>query len=42
MEETLRQGGLDDSALLKSMKDSTAAARYQKVVEALAKVTGES
>jgi ankyrin repeat protein len=39
MEETLRQNGLDDPALLKSMKDPTAADRYQKVVDALSKVT---
>ena len=39
IEETLRQNGLDDPALVKSMKDPTAAARYQKVVDALAKVT---
>jgi ankyrin repeat protein len=41
MEETLRQNGLDDPALLKSMKDPTAADRYQKVVDALSKVTKE-
>jgi len=41
MEETLRQNGLDDPALLKSMKDPTAADRYQKVVDALAKVTSD-
>jgi ankyrin repeat protein len=39
MEETLRQIGLNDPALLKSLKDSTAAERYQKVVDALTKVT---
>jgi ankyrin repeat protein len=41
MEETLRQNGLDDPALLKSMKDPTAADRYQKVVDTLTKVTKE-
>ena len=41
MEETLRQNGLDDPALLKSMKDPTAADRYQKVVDALTKVTSD-
>ena len=41
MEETLRQNGLNDTALLKSMKDPTAADRYQKVVDALSKVTKE-
>jgi ankyrin repeat protein len=39
MEETLRQIGLNDPALLKSLKDSTATDRYQKVVDALTKVT---
>jgi hypothetical protein len=42
IEETLRRGGLDDPALIKSMKDPQAADRYQKVVEALTKVTKES
>jgi len=42
IEETLRQNGLDDPALVKSMKDPTAADRYQKVVDALAKVTKEN
>lgn len=42
MEEKLRQNGLDDPALLKSMKDPTAADRYQKVVDALSKVTKEN
>jgi hypothetical protein len=42
MEATLRQGGLDDPALLKSMKDPKAADRYQKVVEALNKKSGRS
>jgi len=41
MEETLRQNGLDDPALLKSMKDPTANDRYQKVVETLTKVTSD-
>jgi ankyrin repeat protein len=39
MEETLHQIGLDDPALLKSMKNPDAAARYQKVVDALTPVT---
>jgi ankyrin repeat protein len=39
MDETLRQNGLDDPALLKSLKDPTAADRYQKVVDLLTKVT---
>jgi hypothetical protein len=39
MEATLRQGGLDDPALLKSAKDPKAADRYRKVVDALAEVT---
>jgi hypothetical protein len=42
IEETLRRGGLDDPALIKSMKDPKAADRYQKVVETLAKVNHES
>jgi len=42
MEDTLRQSGLDDPALLKSMTDPTAADRYKKVVAALAKVTKDS
>ncbi len=42
MEETLRQNGLGDAALLKSMKDPTAADRYQKVVDALQKVTKDN
>jgi ankyrin repeat protein len=41
MEATLHQIGLDDPALLKSMKDPNAPARYQKVVDALAAVTKE-
>jgi len=41
MEETLHQNGLDDPALLKSMKDPKAADRYEKVVEALTKVTSD-
>lgn len=39
METTLRENGLSDPALVKSMKDPTAADRYQKVVDALTKVT---
>ncbi len=42
IEETLRRGGLDDPALIKSMKDPKAVDRYQKVVESLAKVTKET
>jgi ankyrin repeat protein len=42
MEATLRQGGLDDPALLKSMKDSSAADRYRRVIEVLSRVTKES
>jgi hypothetical protein len=40
IEDTLRQSGLNDPALLKSMTDATATDRYQKVVEILVKVTG--
>jgi ankyrin repeat protein len=36
MAATLRQNGLDDPALLKSMTDPSAADRYRKVVELLA------
>jgi ankyrin repeat protein len=39
MEDTLRQIGLNDPALLKSMKDPSAADRYQKIVDLLTKVT---
>ena len=39
MDETLHQIGLDDPALLKSMKDPDAAVRYQKVVDVLTPVT---
>ena len=42
MKDTLRQSGLDDPALLKSMTDPAAADRYKKVVAVLAKVTKES
>jgi ankyrin repeat protein len=42
MEETLHQNGLDDPALLKSMKDPTAVDRYQKVVDTLQKVTKDN
>ena len=42
MEETLRQNGLDDPALLKSMKDPRATDRYKKVVDVLTSVTKES
>jgi hypothetical protein len=41
IEDTLRQSGLNDPALLKSMTDATATDRYQKVVEILVKVTEE-
>ena len=41
MEQTLRQIGLNDPALLKSLKDPGANDRYQKVVEILTKVTKE-
>ncbi len=39
MDDTLHRIGLDDPALLKSLKDPTAADRYQKVVDILTKVT---
>jgi len=39
MEEKLRENGLDDPALVKSMKDPNAADRYQKVIEILLPVT---
>jgi len=42
MDETLREAGLNDPAFLKSVKNPDAADRYQKVVDALAKVTGNS
>jgi ankyrin repeat protein len=41
MEQTLHQIGLNDPALLKSLKDPAANDRYQKVVEILTKVTKE-
>lgn len=41
MEQTLRQIGLNDPALLKSLKDPSASNRYQKVVEILTGVTKE-
>lgn len=41
MEQTLHQIGLNDPALLKSLKDPSASDRYQKVVEILTKVTKE-
>jgi hypothetical protein len=37
MEATLRQAGLDDPALLKSMKEPNAADRYQQIAETLTK-----
>jgi ankyrin repeat protein len=39
IEEKLRANGLDDPALVKSMKDPKAGNRYQKIVELLAAVT---
>jgi Ankyrin repeats (many copies) len=42
IEETLLRGGLNDPALVKSMKDPKAADRYQKVIEALTNVNNES
>jgi ankyrin repeat protein len=39
IEEKLHQNGLDDPALVKSLKDPNAADRYQKVIELLAPVT---
>jgi ankyrin repeat protein len=42
IEGTLRHAGLDDPALLKSLKDSTAADRYRKVVEVLKAVTKDT
>jgi len=42
IEQTLRQNGLDDPALVKSMTDPNATSRYQKVVDVLTNVTKES
>jgi ankyrin repeat protein len=42
MEATLRQVGLDDPAVVNSMKDSSAAYRYRKVIQDLAKVTKDA
>lgn len=42
IEDTLRQSGLDDPALVKSMKDPNATDRYQKVVNELKDVTKQS
>jgi ankyrin repeat protein len=39
IEANLRESGVDDPALLKSATDPKAAARYQKVVDLLTKVT---
>jgi ankyrin repeat protein len=39
IEEKLHQNGLDDPALVKSLKDPNAADRYQKVIEILSPVT---
>jgi hypothetical protein len=39
IEEKLRENGLDDPALVKSLKDPNAADRYQKVIETLGPVT---
>jgi ankyrin repeat protein len=41
MEQTLHQIGLNDPALLKSLKDPSANSRYQKVVEILTGITKE-
>lgn len=42
IEDTLRQSGLSDPALLKSMTDPNATDRYKKVVDVLTNVTKES
>ncbi|MGD0940660.1 MAG: ankyrin repeat domain-containing protein [Terracidiphilus sp.] len=42
IEETLRQNGLNDPALVKSMTDPNATDRYKKVVDVLTSVTKES
>ncbi|MGA3372059.1 MAG: ankyrin repeat domain-containing protein [Terracidiphilus sp.] len=42
IQSTLRQNGLNDPVLLKSMTDQTAAERYRKVVEVLRRVTKET
>ncbi len=42
IEDTLRQSGLNDPALLRSMKDPKATDRYRKVVDVLTTVTKES
>jgi ankyrin repeat protein len=39
IEEKLHENGLDDPALVKSLKDPNAADRYQKVIEILGPVT---
>jgi ankyrin repeat protein len=39
IEEKLHENGLDDPALIKSLKDPNAADRYQKVIELLTPVT---
>jgi hypothetical protein len=42
IEGTLRQGGLDDPAAVRSMMDAKAADRYGKIVDELALVTKQS
>ncbi len=42
IENTLRQSGLNDPALMKSMKDPNATDRYRKVVEALTSASRRS
>jgi ankyrin repeat protein len=42
IEETLHQSGLDDPALVKSMKDPNASIRYKKVVDVLTSATTKS
>lgn len=42
MEATLRQSGLDEPALMKSMKDPNATDRYRKVIDVLAGATKKS
>jgi hypothetical protein len=42
IEETLHQSGLDEPALVKSMKDPNASDRYKKVVDVLMRATTKS
>lgn len=42
IEDTLRQSGLDDPALVKSMTDPNASDRYKKIVDVLTSATKES